>query len=151
MKRIFGVFALAVGVAVIGSVAPVGANDAKIHAYLNGASERPGPGDPDAVGRAYITISDSTNTLCLTLQYAKVDGTLSGLHIHLAPPTSPGGVVVPFAVPTAHVTGSFRSCVVVASEALLDNIAAHPEQYYLNLHSSPNYGPGAIRGQLQGT
>ena len=37
----------------------------------------------------------------------------------------------------------------VANEALLDNIAANPQQYYINLHTLPNFAPGAIRGQLQ--
>jgi hypothetical protein len=34
-------------------------------------------------------------------------------------------------------------------EALLDDIAANPQNYYINLHSTPTYPGGAIRGQLQ--
>jgi len=35
------------------------------------------------------------------------------------------------------------------NEALLDNIAANPGQYYINIHTTPTYPAGAIRGQLQ--
>ena len=35
------------------------------------------------------------------------------------------------------------------NEALMDNIAANPDQYYINIHTLPLYAAGAIRGQLQ--
>jgi hypothetical protein len=113
---------------------------------MTGAAERPGPGDPDGVGRAVITIDDATNQLCLVLQFANVTLPTTGLHIHVAPPESAGPIVVPFSNPT---TNQFSQCVTVANEALLDNIAANPQQYYINLHTQPFFGPGAIRGQLQ--
>jgi hypothetical protein len=141
----FGLLALGVFM----SWSPAGADDARLVAYMDGAKERPGPGDPDAIGRAVITINDAANQLCVALQYARVDGTLSGLHIHIAPPTAPGPIVVPFNTPTQQGSGTFTQCVTVANEALLDNIAANPDQYYINLHATPNFGPGAIRGQLQ--
>ncbi len=149
MKRAFGVLAVAVVVVLGTTVVPSAAADARIIATLTGAAERPGPGDPDAIGRAYITIDDAANRICLTLQYTNVDPTLSGLHIHFAPSTAPGPVVVPFQVPTQQVSGVHVECRIVENEALLDNIAANPSQYYINLHSAPNFGPGAIRGQLQ--
>lgn len=135
--------------AMVTTPSPAGADDARIVAYLTGAAERPGPGDPDAVGRASITIDDANNELCLALQWTRVDGTLSGLHIHFAPPTSPGPVVVPFPTPPTASSGQLFQCVIVQDEALLDNIAANPQQYYINLHSQPLYPGGAIRGQLQ--
>ncbi len=135
--------------AVIGAtVSPVGAHDARIVAYLTGAAERPGPGDPDAVGRAYIQTNVAANQLCLVLEWTRVDGTLSGLHIHRAPPTSPGPIVVPFTTPTGS-TGRSVQCVTVGNMAGLHNIAHNPQQYYINLHSTPRYPAGAIRGQLQ--
>ncbi|HEX2023273.1 MAG TPA: CHRD domain-containing protein, partial [Acidimicrobiales bacterium] len=125
---------------------PAGADDATLVAFLTGAAERPGPGDPDAFGQATITINDAANQLCLALTWTAVDGTPSGLHIHVAPPTAPGPIVVPFATPGST---PFSQCVIVGDEALLDNIAANPLQYYINLHSVPLYPGGAIRGQLQ--
>ncbi len=56
---------------------------------------------------------------------------------------------MPFTTPTAPGPGTFRECV-VATEPILDSIAANPSAFYLNLHSQPSFGPGAIRGQLQG-
>ena len=128
------------------AVAPAGADDARLVAYMTGAAERPGPGDPDGIGRSVITINDATNQLCVYLQFANVTVPTSGFHIHVAPPESPGPIVVPFANPT---TNQFSQCVTVENEALLDNIAANPHQYYINLHTQPGFGPGAIRGQLQ--
>ena len=135
--------------AMVAAASPAAADDARIIAFMTGAAERPGPGDPDAVGRAYITINDAANQLCLTLQWTRVDGTLSGLHIHIAPPTTSGPIVVPFPNPPSASSGVYRRCVTVGNEALLDNIAANPQQYYINLHSTPRYPGGAIRGQLQ--
>lgn len=145
MRRKIAVFALAVGAMVTGVASPAVADDAVLRATLTGAAEAPGPGDPDASGRAWVFIDDDSNNLCLFLSFSNVDGTLSGLHIHEAPPGVAGPVVVPFAVPTG--TSTFQ-CVNVADEALLDDIAANPGDYYLNLHSQPDFGPGAIRGQL---
>lgn len=127
------------------AVAPAGADDARLVAYMTGAAERPGPGDPDGIGRSVITIDDETNQLCVFLQFANVTTPTTGFHIHVAPPQSPGPIVVPFANPT---TNQFSQCVTV-EEARLDDIAANPQNYYINLHTQPGFGPGAIRGQLQ--
>lgn len=148
MTRRIAVVACLMILSVLGTVSPAGAADARLYTVLTGAAERPGPGDPDAIGRAVITINDETNQLCLILQYVNVDGTISGLHIHLAPTTTSGPIRVPFSNPTQQVSGQFRECVTVG-EALLDDIAANPGNYYLNLHSQPSFGPGAIRGQLR--
>lgn len=152
MKRVVGVLGAGLCLAVLISVAPVTAADGRLTAVLNGPSERPGPGDPDAWGRAVITVDDDANTVCLTLQYARVDGTLSGLHIHKAPATSAGPIVIPFGTPTQQGSGVFRQCVTPTgetAEALMDDLVANPHLYYINLHSQPNFGPGAIRGQLE--
>ena len=143
----FALCALAAFATLLVVVAPAGADDAVLTSTLNGANERPGPGDPDAAGTARFFIDDDTNRLCLSMRWSGVDGTLSGLHIHFAPPTAPGPIVVPFAVPPPGATSTFQ-CVAVANEALLDNIAANPAQYYCNLHSTPTFPAGAIRGQL---
>ena len=130
----------------LAGLSPAHADDAILRTTLTGAAERPGPGDPDATGQATVFIDDDTDRLCLYMTWSNVDGTLTGLHIHLAPPTAPGPIVVPFSVPPSNATFTFQ-CVAVANEALLDNLAANPQQYYLNLHSTL-YPGGAIRGQL---
>ncbi len=148
MRRFVVCVMFVLSATMVATVSPASAHDANIVAYLNGAAERPGPGDPDAVGRAYITTHLAVGQLCLYLQWAGVDGTLSGLHIHLAPPTSAGPIVVGFATPSGS-SGNFQQCVQVSDTARLHDIAHHPEAYYINLHSTPLYGAGAIRGQLQ--
>ena len=145
MSRRIATLALIACFAGLGTATPAAADDAYLYAIMTGAAERPGPGDPDGIGRAVITIRDDTNQLCVVLQFANVSVPTSGFHIHRAPVTDPGPIVVPFANPT---TNQFQQCVTVA-EALLDEIAANPERFYVNLHSLPGFGPGAIRGQLQ--
>lgn len=125
-------------------VTPARAADAILKAHLTGAAERPGPGDPDGAGDATIYIDDDTDRLCARVTYSNVDGTPTGMHIHRAPPTSAGPVVVALAPPSG---GRSFQCVSVADEALLDDIAANPQEYYVNLHSTI-YPAGAIRGQL---
>lgn len=147
MKRRIVSFALISCFAGLLSVSPASAADARIYTVLTGAAERPGPGDPDGIGQAVVTINDATNRLCLAMVFQNVTLPTTGLHIHEAPRTSAGPVVVPFSPPTR---GAFYECVTVADEELLDDIAANPEDYYLNLHTQPNFGPGAIRGQLIG-
>jgi hypothetical protein len=145
MKRVAVTFALISCFAGLISVSPASADDARLVAYMAGANERPGPGAPDSVGRAVITINDAANTLCVAVQFSGVALPATGYHIHLGPSTSAGPVVVPFAAPTS--SQSYQ-CVTVENEALLDNIAANPGQYYINVHNA-QYPGGALRGQLQ--
>ncbi len=158
MIRRIALSAVLVSAIALMGVSPVGAGEAApdpnptgntyLIAYMTGGQERPGPGDPDAFGRAIITIRDDINQLCVTMWWANVDGTPSGFHIHLAPPGSPGPIVIPFATPAPGSRFTYQ-CVTVANEALLDNIATNPQQYYINLHTTPLYPGGALRGQLQ--
>lgn len=136
---------LALIVSPVGAGTSPGGTTTSLIAYMSGSEERPNPGDPDAIGRATITIRPATDQVCLTLWWHNVDGTLSGLHIHEAPPGSPGPVVVPFAVPP---TGS-RWTYQCVTDSDADRIAANPQNFYINLHSTPLYPGGALRGQLQ--
>jgi hypothetical protein len=145
MKRRIISFALLASFAALVGASPAAAADARLYATLTGGAERPGPGDPDAIGRVVITINDAANQICAAVQFTGATLPTTGMHIHLAPPTAPGPVVVPFTAPT-----SFQSyeCKTVENEALLDNIAANPNQYYFNVHNQEFPG-GFIRGQLQ--
>lgn len=69
---------------------------------------------------------------------------MSGAHIHRAPPTDPGPIVVHLTAPT---TGSSSGCV-HADRELIKDIIKNPEDYYVNIHALPSFGPGAVRGQL---
>lgn len=145
MKRRIVSFALIAGFAGLLGISPAGAADARLYSILTGANERPGPGDPDAIGRVVITINDAANQICAAVQFTGATLPATGMHIHFAPPTAAGPVVVPFTPPTG-----FQSyeCKTVENEELLDNIAANPGQYYFNVHNQA-FPPGFIRGQLQ--
>jgi hypothetical protein len=114
-------------------------------ANMTGAAERPGPGDPDGRGVAAFLLNLETDQLCYFVAVRNITLPATGNHIHLAPPTDPGPVVVPLANPDE--TGIARGCVEVGSE-LLDNIANNPGAYYVNTHTLPDYAAGAVRGQL---
>ena len=145
MKRKLVSFALVASFAGLLGASPAAADDARLYATLTGAAERPGPGDPDAIGRVVITINDAANQICAAVQFTNATLPTTGMHIHFAPPTAPGPVVVPFSNPT---TNQWYECRTVENEALLDNIAANPGQYYFNIHNAEFPG-GFIRGQLQ--
>jgi hypothetical protein len=109
---------------------------------MTGTAERPGPGDPDGSGTASFRINPGQGQLCYTLTVANIDPATAA-HIHRAPPTDPGPVVVPLAAPTS---GSSQGCVAIA-KALAHEIVRDPGAFYVNVHNTP-FGPGAIRGQL---
>jgi hypothetical protein len=115
---------------------------------LTGEAERPAPGDLDAVGHATIRIMPATDTICWTVTWARVDGTVIHSHIHgQADEAGFAGVVVPLFVDQTFASQGANHGCIVDSDA--DAIAAQPHLYYVNVHSIPMFGPGAIRGQLQ--
>ncbi|MGH3716859.1 MAG: CHRD domain-containing protein [Micromonosporaceae bacterium] len=113
-----------------------------LSATLTGAEEVPGPGDPDGSGTAVLAVNPGQNEICYTLTVTNVDN-VTAAHIHRAPAGAAGPVVVPLAAPT---TGTSTACSSAARELSLD-ILMHPENYYVNVHSS-THPAGAVRGQL---
>jgi hypothetical protein len=114
---------------------------------LTGAAERPGPGDPDAIGAAVVLVVPRTDTVCWAVTWKRIDGTVTMAHIHEGGADTFGPVrVLFFEGQSFSGTRGFHSgC--VRSPGFADLIAANPENFYVNVHSSV-FGPGAIRGQL---
>jgi hypothetical protein len=108
---------------------------------LSGSEERPGPGDPNGSGFAVVAAIPETGQICYGLAVFGL-GPVTAAHIHEAPAGVPGPIVVPLAPPTQGASGG---CVANAEEA--EDIAANPEDYYVNVHTTEFPG-GAIRGQL---
>lgn len=111
---------------------------------LEGADVVPGPGDPDAVGAALLSIGRETGTLCFQVDLSNVAVPLTGGHIHAAP----AGTVGPEAVVLFGSTSDNDpfGCLEVASDLLRD-FAKKPENYYVDVHNE-EFPDGAVRGQL---
>ena len=114
---------------------------------LTGAAEVPGPGDPDATGTASLRLNSGQQEVCLDISWADVDGEVFAGHIHAGTATVAGPVVVTLFTGAFAGTDSVSGCV-AADRALILDIIRNPENYYVNVHSRPNFPGGAIRGQL---
>ncbi len=112
---------------------------------LTGSAEVPGPGDPNGSGSAAVTFQRDDGAgkynICWALAEINLDN-VAAAHIHPGAAGVPGPVIIPFEGPTPVSSGC-----TTADLALGDDILAHPDQYYVNVHTKANPG-GAIRGQL---
>ncbi len=109
---------------------------------MTGAAERPGPGDPDGSGTAWFWINHGQGTFCYVLEVEGIEPATAA-HVHVAPPSAPGPVVIPLAAPTS---GTASGCVDVDRD-LLRAILIDPGDYYVNVHNA-SFPAGAVRGQL---
>ena len=109
---------------------------------MTGGAERPNQGDSDGTGTAAFRINPGQGRLCYTLSVSNI-APATAAHIHRAPPTLAGPVVVPLAAPTS---GSSAGCVDI-DVALAHEIVRNPGDFYVNVHNTPFLG-GAVRAQL---
>lgn len=101
----------------------------------------------DADGRAGFTAVIDGTQLCWAIVAKDVDGTPSGAHIHRGGPSVNGPVVVPLTAPASVDPGTSSGCRTISAE-LAAAIVKNPKKYYFNLHSTPRFPGGAVRGQL---
>jgi hypothetical protein len=97
----------------------------------------PNQGDLDGSGTATVTINPGLGEVCWSIEVTGVE-TIRAAHIHKAPSTTTGGIVVHLSPDTG--------CTAVERDLALD-IVLHPSSYYVNVHNDP-YLAGALRGQL---
>lgn len=114
----------------------------------------PGQGDLDGSASGTLTLdngtgSGSTGFATFNLTLANLDLTgLSGHHIHQAPATTTGPIVISFGDPDTIRSGSTLSGTISNLDAATINSAmATPSNFYYNLHNGPFPG-GAVRDQL---
>jgi CHRD domain len=151
--------ALITGIATTGSVA-ASENIVTLTARLTGAQEVPGPGDPDGSAKATVMINVDAGEVCFEIKGLKDTGTPNRGHIHQGAAGVAGGIVVPFfelrptdPVPAtdprfdALESGRFADCV-PGDPAILADIVAHPDQYYVNVHNT-RFPAGSMRCQLE--
>src|SRR4051812_14950303 len=120
-------------------------------AQLSGANEVP-PADPDGFGTAAVTfdLAAVPPDVCWDLSYGNLTGTPILAHIHgPAPAGSNAGVVIGFTPFTTLTPTGASACrdLTVTEEPIAADIVAHPDQYYVNVHTT-DFPAGAIRGQL---
>ncbi|HEY0520989.1 MAG TPA: CHRD domain-containing protein [Ilumatobacteraceae bacterium] len=165
-KRAFALTAVGLAAAVaIPTVAfgnarpnPTAQTNTPLVARMTGAQEVPNstPGaqtqDPDGLGSAAVTfdLGATPADVCWDLTYTGLTGTPIAAHIH--GPAAPGvtaPVVIGFTPFTTLTPTGASSCRnLTAGEATIAaDIVAHPENYYVNVHTT-DFPGGAIRGQL---
>ena len=141
MKRSIPVAAALIAL-VFGASAAADDGGRPINVAMTGAAERPGPGDPDGTGTASFRVNPGQGEVCYTLTVQNIEAATFA-HIHRAPATSAGPIVVPRNAPT---NGSSSGCASI-SRALAKELIQTPEAFYVNVHNTPFPG-GAVRGQL---
>lgn len=115
---------------------------ARFTATLDGASEAPGPGDPDGMGTATIRVNPGREQLCYSVTVTGI-APARAAHIHEAPAGTAGPIVIGLAAPTG---GTSQGCVTVSREFAKEFIK-NPSDYYVNVHNA-EFPRGAVRGQL---
>ena len=139
------VVSVTAALAVLGVVSPAGAQGGRPFVLeLTGEAEVtaagvPNQGDLDGTGSARLTINPGLGEVCWTYTVSGIDP-LTAAHIHIAPPTAPGPVVVPLSLGGGGCTEG------VDRELALD-IIRDPGAYYVNVHNVP-FPAGALRAQL---
>jgi Cu/Zn superoxide dismutase len=115
---------------------------ASLTVKMAGANETP-PVNTAATGTGKITVDATRNQLCWNLSVQKLQGTVTGAHIHRAPAGKAGPIVLYLSPPTG---GTAQGCKGVGPP-LARGIVKNPADYYVNVHTS-KFPDGEIRGQL---
>lgn len=116
--------------------------ETSLSANLTGASEVPGPADPDGSGSATVTIDQEDGEVCYDIQVENIGDPVAA-HIHSGAAGVSGPPVVPLPIDSG-----MNSCVTGVDSALVQDIATNPANFYVNVHTA-EFPQGAVRGQLQ--
>lgn len=110
-------------------------------------------GDPDGLALGIVKLdngtgSGNTGSALISLQLSNIAYPLAGFHIHNAPATTTGPIVLDFGAANNFRTGdTLLANVSGLSSTTINNIFANPTNFYFNLHNQPFPG-GAVRQQL---
>lgn len=148
LRRSLGIALLTLGALAAAGAVSASAGGRPFATSLDGAAEVPGPGDPDATGSASFTLNQGQGTVCFELSWQDVDGEVFAAHIHRGGADVAGPIVVPLFAGSFGGTDAVSGCVAGVDEGLIKEIRQDPDAFYVNVHSLPSFGPGAVRGQL---
>lgn len=110
---------------------------------LNNGQETTGA---DTGASGFFTYTISGDQFCYTLTARNLSVPAVAAHIHVAPRTVAGPIVIPLVVGSG-TDWTVQTCT-TADAALLQAVAANPRDYYANVHT-PTFPGGEIRGQLK--
>ena len=102
-------------------------------------------GEPDGRGEAHLSINVGKREVCWKLYATSVALPATAAHIHEAPASVRGPIVVTLSAPD--LTGRATGCVADANRDLLRRILNRPGQFYVNVHTT-EFPAGAVRGQV---
>ncbi|HVM13705.1 MAG TPA: CHRD domain-containing protein [Egibacteraceae bacterium] len=123
-------------------LAPTGA----VIAEMFGEAEIPGPGDPDAVGFAFLLSTDRPDELCSFLGVFDLDPPATAAHVHEGGVDEAGPPVIDLPVPAGPAPFAV-GCQQALDAALVADVMAGDGGHYVNVHNA-TFPDGAIRGQL---
>jgi hypothetical protein len=138
----------ALGFALLLATAPAYALSTTYQVLMTGALEvLPNIGDPDGLATGTITLDDVTGGISWNISYSNLEPTLSGFHIHTGAVGVNGAVLVSLGTATTGGPGTLISST-TTTLANINAILANPTGFYVNIHTTPTYPNGAVRGQL---
>lgn len=116
------------------------------------ASGVPNQGDPDGFANGTLTLDSgttgNTGSATFSLTVGNIAFPFSGFHIHQAPATTTGSIVLDFGNPEAFRTNNtVAGTVNNLSSTTVNNVLANPSNFYFNMHNGAFPG-GAVRDQL---
>jgi hypothetical protein len=149
MKTLVILAAPTAALATVGLAQTVNEGGRKFTTALTGEAEVtaagvPNQGDLDGTGTASVTVNVGQSRVCYSLEVDDI-AEATAAHIHEAPATTTGGVVVPLAAPA---DGDSAGCVEGINKDLAKRIISHPQNFYVNVHNA-DFPNGALRGQLR--
>jgi hypothetical protein len=163
------VLVLTVSVLAVGSALARDDDDDDFRATLNGYNEVVGPpsGSVSTTGRGTFRAEIERNTIEYTLTYSRLEGTATAAHIHFAQRHVGGGVVAFLCgggdkpacpTPGGTVQGVIDAADIVGPEPQGIEPGSFGEAVralragatYANVHSTPRWPAGEIRGEIRG-
>lgn len=108
----------------------------------------PEGGDPDGQGSATLDLNPQEEMACFTINWSRLDGEVTALHLHVAAAGSEGPHWIDFFNDQRFPGGQDnRAGCVPTPRDKIEAVISGPADYYLNVHSTA-FEKGAIRGQL---